>query len=107
MKTNNLILSFFVAVSLISCSDSHTDDGCHECHIALENPDGGEWMWKITNSSGSHEFCGSELTEVEDPSYMHTVVDTLYEISTNTPLPPGDYGESNGYEIHCEDHANH
>ena len=109
MKKMKLIIGVFSVLFFVSsCSDSHTDDGCHECHLALDNPDGGEWMWEITNPwDGGDEFCGSGLTTVEDPSYVYTVTDTLYEFNTNIPLLPGDYGASNGYEIHCEDHGDH
>ena len=99
MKKLSLIL---LAGILFCCSDS---DDCHECHIALENADGTETMWEIKTSSGDDEFCGSELETVEDPSYMHEVTEALYSTSGNDTLQPGQYGSSNGYEIHCEEHA--
>ena len=52
MKRLNYLLTavaFLVIVTTTSCSKS--DDGCHECHIALENADGSETMWEMTNSS--------------------------------------------------------
>lgn len=110
MKKINLVLMSFVAASFISsCSsnDSHTDDGCHECHIALENADGSETMWEMTNSDGGEDFCAEELTTVEAPDYNHEVLDTLTSISGDVTLVPGSYGASNGYEIHCEDHGDH
>ena len=105
-KTNLLTLAVLSSVLVFtSCSkdDDHVDD-CHECHIALENEDGTETMWEIANSSGGEEFCGTDLATVEDPSYMHTVTDTLTS-SDGLVLLPSDYGASNGYEIHCEEHA--
>lgn len=98
MKKLSLIL--FAGV-LFSCSDS---DDCHECHIALENADGTETMWEIQTPTGGEEFCGSELETVEDPTYMHTVTQPLISTSGNDTLQPGDYGASNDYEIHCEEH---
>ena len=121
---NKFFINIFslVAATFIfaSCSDDNTDDGCHGCHLSLAVTDtifsdagdvlilpGGEMMWDIKNSSGGDEFCGSELANAEDPSYVHTVTETLYEDATNTPLPPGDYSAANGYEVHCEEHGNH
>ena len=102
-------MSFLTVAFISSCSsdsDSHTDDGCHECHIALDNGDGTETAWDITNSSGGEDFCGSELATVEDPTYEHTITEALVSASGDT-LPAGTYGASNGYEIHCEDHGDH
>ena len=111
MKKVNYFLSAIVCLAVVtmtSCSDDHDEHAdCHECHIALEQADGSEMMWDITNSSGGEDFCGSELTTVEDPAYMHTVTDTLTCTMGTHLLPPGEYGEANGYEIHCEDHGDH
>ncbi len=107
MKKSNYLLSAIVACSIAlmsSCSSS--DEDCHECHIALENSDGTETMWEISNSSGGEDFCANELITVEDPAYMHTVTDTLTS-DDGLVLLPGEYGVSNGYEIHCEEHADH
>ena len=106
-KLNYLFAAFvFLAIAtMTSCSKS--EDECHECHIALEMADGSEMMWDITNSSGGEDFCGDELTTVENPSYMHTVSDTLWCTMGTHPLPPGEYGADNGYEIHCEEHGDH
>ena len=109
MKKVNYLLTavaFMFGVTFTSCSDSH-DDACHECHIALENADGSETMWEMTNSSGGEDFCGEELTTVEAPGYDHSVSEMLISIGGNDTLQPGDYGASNGYEIHCEDHGDH
>tara|TARA_B110000196_G_C20524902_1_gene377214 strand:+ start:189 stop:515 length:327 start_codon:yes stop_codon:yes gene_type:complete len=108
MKKMNLFTSatLCMALAFTSCSKSDSGDDCHECHIALENQDGTETMWEITNSSGGEDFCANDLTTVEDPSYMHTVTDTLTS-SDGLVLVPGEYGVSNGYEIHCEEHADH
>ena len=106
-KINLVLMSCVVAVFISSCSDSHDDDACHECHIALENADGSETMWEMTNSSGGEDFCGEELTTVEAPGYDHSVSEVLISIGGNDTLQPGDYGASNGYEIHCEDHGDH
>jgi len=108
MKKFNYLLTavaFLVIVTTTSCSKS--DDGCHECHIALENADGSETMWEMTNSSGGEDFCGEELTTVEAPDYDHSVSEILISTDGNDTLQPGDYGASNGYEIHCEDHGDH
>ena len=93
-----------LALFLFSCSDS---DECHECHIAFDNVDGTETMWEIQAPSGDDEFCGSELETVEDPSYMHNVSAPLISSDGNDTLQAGEYGSSNGYEIHCEEHADH
>ena len=110
MKKVNYFLSVIVCLAVVtmtSCSDDHDHADCHECHIAQEMSDGSEMMWEISNSSGGEDFCGSELSTVEDPEYMHTVTDTLTCTMGNHLLPPGEYGEANGYEIHCEDHGDH
>lgn len=93
-----------IAVCVTSCS---SDDDCKECHLALKNADGTETMWEIENSTGGHEFCGNDLTTVEDSDYMYTVSEILISSDGNDTLQPGDYGASNGYEIHCEEHADH
>ena len=111
MKSKNLLTIAIIACTVAmfsSCSsdDDHAD-GCHECHIALENADGSETMWDMTNSSGGEDFCGEELTTVEAPGYDHVVADILVSTTGNDTLQPGSYGASNGYEIHCEDHGDH
>ena len=105
-KVNLVLMSCMIIVFISSCSDSH-DDACHECHIALENADGSETMWEMQNSSGGEDFCGEELTTVEAPGYDHSVSEILISTVGNDTLQPGDYGASNGYEIHCEDHGDH
>ena len=74
--------------------------------IALENADGSEKMWEITNAAGGEDFCGTELTTVESPAYNHTITEILVS-DTGDTLQPVTYGVSNGYEIHCEAHAEH
>ena len=103
--------SFLSIVALIaiiffasSCSDSHSDDGCHECHLETTINDTLH-LWEIENASGGHEFCGDELTVVEAPGYEHVLTDTLVNAGGDT-LFPGTYSEAlNGYEVHCEEHA--
>mgnify|MGYP006085544969 CR=1 FL=1 len=90
---------------LAECDDAscfiYDSTYCATCYIALENSDGTETMWYMSNSSGGEDFCGNELITVEDPVYMHTVTETLTS-SDGVVLLPGEYGISNGYEIHCE-----
>ena len=95
------VLSLF----MFSCSDS--DDGCQECHLAYPDESGGEIMYNITNPSGGDEFCGDELSTVEDPAYVHNVTQVLVSTSGNDTLLPGEYGADNGYEVHCEEHGDH
>ncbi len=114
MKSKNLLTIAIVACSVAmfsSCSsdDDHAD-GCHECHIALENADGSETMWHIESPSGGEEFCGQELENAESSSYVYTVTDTLYCEEMGCILLPGEYGPGSAnseYEIHCEEHADH
>jgi hypothetical protein len=97
-------LTFNLAI-LTSCSKDGEE--CHECHIALENADGSETMWEIENPSGGDEFCGDELTNVEASDYLHTVSEMIISTDGTDTLQPGNYGVSNGYEIHCEEHGDH
>lgn len=108
MKKTNLLTGAIlsIAIAFTSCSKSDSVDDCHECHIALENADGTETMWEITNPSGGEDFCATDLATVEAPTYMHTVTDTLTS-ADGLVLVPGEYGVTNGYEIHCEEHGDH
>jgi len=96
MKKLNLLTLALIGgiVFWSSCSkssDSH-DDGCHDCHIAQDDGNGGEIEFEIG------EFCGSDLTDVEANGY-HTT-DVLYSESGLDTLQPGHYDE-----VHCEEHA--
>tara|TARA_B100000427_G_scaffold328748_2_gene342649 strand:+ start:536 stop:871 length:336 start_codon:yes stop_codon:yes gene_type:complete len=106
-KMNYFLLAmlFIISATLTSCSKDDDHD-CHECHIALDNGDGTETAWDITNAAGGEDFCGSELSTVEDPAYEHTITEALVSDSGDT-LQAGTYGASNGYEIHCEEHGDH
>ncbi len=111
MKIKNVLTIVIVACSVTmfsSCSsdDDHAD-ACHECHLALENADGSETMWEMTNSAGGEDFCGEELTTVEAPGYDHSVSEEWISTDGNDTLPAGSYGASTGHEIHCEDHGDH
>ena len=109
MKSLKKILICCLAVSFFtSCSkgDDH-NDACHECHLAFPDGNGGEIIWEITNAAGGEDFCGDELTEVEAPNYDYSDSEILISMSGNDTLQPGDYGASNGYEIHCGDHSDH
>ena len=101
-----MIASFASLIFFSSCSSS--DENCQECHIALPDGNGGETAWDISNPNGGDEFCGDELTDVEDPANGFVVTDTLYSDDGNVALPPGTYGTSNDdYEVHCEEHGDH
>ena len=102
-----MVITSCLVAMFISCSSDDHADGCHECHIALENGDGSETMWEITNSAGGEDFCGEELTTVEAPGYNHSISEILISTTGNDTLQPGEYGTSNGYEIHCEAHGDH
>ena len=59
-----MIASFASLIFFSSCSSS---DDCQHCHIALPDGNGGETAWDISNPNGGDEFCGDELTDVENP----------------------------------------
>ncbi len=116
MKTKNLLTIALIASSVAifsSCSedDDHADDGCQECHIAMDM-NGTEMMWEITNAAGGEEFCGDELDDAESNNFVYTVAagDSLVCTMGGHVLYAGDYGpgstDSIGalYEIHCEEH---
>ncbi len=71
-----------------SCSSS---SDCHECHVAYMT-DAGEISVEIG------EFCGTALEEVEAPSYVHSIEETIVG---NDTVPAG------SYPVHCEEHADH
>jgi hypothetical protein len=74
---------------MVSCS---SDSDCKECHIAWMNESNEEVEVEIG------EFCGSELDDVEDLSYTHTLDEAV--IIGNDTVPAGPYST-----IHCEEHA--
>ncbi len=101
-----MIASFASLIFFSSCSSS--DENCQECHIALPDGNGGETAWDIPNPSGGDEFCGDELTDVENPDNAFVVTDMLISDDGNDTLMPGTYGGPNSdYEIHCEEHGDH
>ena len=101
----NYLLAFLFISVFYACGDDH-DHSCEECHLAVDivNPDGStsEIMWEMTNpATGDHDWCDSDLATVESSGYMYTITSPLQSCCTDSTLPAGDYGPSNGYEIHC------
>ena len=100
-----MIASFALLIFFSSCS---SDENCQECHIALPDGNGGETAWDISNPNGGDEFCGDELTDVENPDNAFVVTEMLISDDGNDTLMPGTYGGPNSdYEIHCEEHGDH
>lgn len=102
-----MIASFASLIFFSSCS---TDNDCHECHLAYQITDStgtiiGERAFDISNPNGGDEFCGDELTDVEDPSNTFTTTVTLYSDDGNDSLVAGTYGNGDGWEVHCEEHG--
>tara|TARA_B100000963_G_C22200233_1_gene482809 strand:- start:113 stop:457 length:345 start_codon:yes stop_codon:yes gene_type:complete len=104
-----MIASFASLIFFSSCS---SDSDCHECHLAYPLTDStgtvvGERAFDISNASGGDEFCGDELTDVENPANAFEVTEMLISDDGNDTLMPGTYGNGDGWEVHCEEHGAH
>ena len=104
-----MIASFASLIFFSSCS---SDSDCHECHLAYPLTDStgtvvGERAFDISNPSGGDEFCGDELTDVENPANAFEVTEMLISDDGSDTLMPGTYGNGDGWEVHCEEHGDH